>query len=64
MYGPLVMVAKSDNTEYIELDADENTLAEKIKGTDDPLVFELNGLTLVPNFMAWNFPYHAYFKVK
>jgi DUF1680 family protein len=64
MYGSLVMVAKSDNTEYIELDADENTLAEKIKGTDDPLVFELNGLTLVPNFMVWNFPYHAYFKVK
>lgn len=64
MYGPIVMVGKSDSNEYIELDVDENNLAQKIKATDDPLVFEIDGLTLVPNYMAWNYPYHAYFKVK
>ena len=43
------MVAKSDNTEYIGLD--QMKTPWPIKGTDDPLVFELNGLTLVPNFI-------------
>ncbi|HZJ83133.1 MAG TPA: beta-L-arabinofuranosidase domain-containing protein, partial [Clostridia bacterium] len=64
MYGPIVMVGKSHSTEYIELDIDEDNITQNIKTTDDPLAFDLDGLSLVPNYRAWNFPYHAYFKVK
>lgn len=64
MYGPLVMVAKSDCVEYIELDIDENSISKRIKKTEDPLVFELNEMQLMPNYAAWDCPYHAYFKIK
>jgi DUF1680 family protein len=64
LYGPVVMVAKSDLTEYIEIDIDEDNVNERIKCTDHPLVFDLDDLTLVPNFMAWDCPYHAYFKIQ
>lgn len=64
MYGPLVMVAKSCSTEYIELDVGEGDISDRIKKTDDPLTFELDGMLLVPNYVAWDCPYHAYFKIK
>lgn len=64
MYGPLVMVGKSSDTEYIELDIDEKNISDRIKKAENPLVFELDGMLLVPNFTAWDCPYHAYFKIK
>lgn len=64
MYGPLVMVARSNNTGYIELDVDEKSINKKIRKTENPLKFELEDLVLVPNYTAWDFPYHTYFKVK
>jgi uncharacterized protein len=64
MYGPLVMVGKSGNTEYIELDVDENSIPSSIENTAEPLIFEVNGMSLMPNYAAWDFSYHAYFKIK
>ena len=63
MYGPIVMVGSSSTTEYIELDIDESNISNKIKPTDTPLIFKIDDLILVPNYMAWNIPYHAYFKI-
>jgi DUF1680 family protein len=42
----------------------ENNISNKIKKTSDPLVFELDEMLLMPNYAAWNLPYHAYFKIK
>lgn len=64
MYAPLIMVGKSSDTEYIELDIDEKNISDRIKKAENPLVFELDGMLLVPNFTAWDCPYHAYFKIK
>lgn len=64
LYGPLVMVAKSDSTEFIELNINEENISNKITTTEDPLVFKLGDLLLMPNYAAWNVPYHAYFKLK
>ena len=64
LYGPVVMVGKSDRKEYIELDIGEDTVNRKIKRTDDPLIFDLDGLSLVPNFMAWGGPCHACFRIR
>lgn len=63
MYGPLVMVGKADSTEYIELHLDENNISDRIMKTVDPLIFELDGMLLMPNYLAWDSPYHAYFKL-
>jgi DUF1680 family protein len=64
LYGPIVIVGKSDCTEYIELEINEDTVNQRIKSTDDPQVYDLDGLQLIPNFAAWDSPYHAYFKIK
>lgn len=63
MHGPLVMVGKAHSTEYIELHIDENNISDRIKKTVDPLLFELDGMLLMPNYLAWDSPYHAYFKL-
>jgi len=56
MYGPLVMVAESEETEFLHIGG---LTPEK---TDDPLVFTCGGYKLRPNYMAWDYPYHAYVK--
>lgn len=64
MYGPLVMVGKSDVDKYLELTFDTLDISKSIEPTEHPLTFTTNGITLVPNYSANNFPYHAYFKIK
>jgi DUF1680 family protein len=60
MYGPLVMVGKDSRTSYIEISQDTS----EIKATADALTFTVNGVTLVPMYTAYDFQYHAYFKIK
>lgn len=64
MYGPLVMVAKSNLNKYIELTLETKDISKSIEPTENALTFTTNGFTLVPNYAAYNFPYHAYFKIK
>lgn len=63
LYGPLVMVAKSGGDRYIELALEGKDISGAVKATADPLTFTVDGITLVPNFAAQDFPYHAYFKM-
>jgi DUF1680 family protein len=63
LYGPLVLVGKSASQEYIELALEESDLSRSIAPAGEPLTFTTNGITLVPNYMAYDIPYHAYFKV-
>ncbi|MDU0201060.1 beta-L-arabinofuranosidase domain-containing protein [Paenibacillus sp. MAH-36] len=63
-YGPLLMVGKSSSTKFINLNLNESDLSQSITpvaGT--PLNFTTNGVTLVPMYTAYNFAYHAYFKL-
>lgn len=64
MYGPLVMVAKSNLDKFIELNLNNEDISKLIHPTDNSLTFTLNDHILVPIFAAYNFPYHAYFKIK
>jgi uncharacterized protein len=64
MYGPLVMVGKSEVDKYIELKMDMSDISKSIEPTEDPLVFTTNGIILIPNYAANRIPYHAYFKIK
>lgn len=64
MYGPLIMVGKSNINKYIELTLDTEDISRSISHTEDPLIFTTNDITLVPNFVAYNVPYHAYFIIK
>jgi DUF1680 family protein len=61
MYGPLVMVGKSNINKYIELTLDTEDISKSFSPTEDPLTFTTNGITLVPTYVAYNVPYHAYF---
>lgn len=63
MYGPLVMVGVSDSIKYIDFTLDTKDVCKLITPTVDPLTFKLNGITLVPNYIAYKLPYHAYFKI-
>ena len=63
-YGPLVMVGKSDFDGYIELNLNEGNIEKVIEASGEPLVFSIKDLTLVPNYMINQEPYHAYFKIK
>ncbi len=63
LYGPLVMVGKSEAQDYIELALDAMDISRSFESTKDPLTFITNGTTLVPNYTAYDIPYHAYFKI-
>ncbi len=63
MYGPLVMVGKSDSTDWIKLTLDSTDISKSITPTKDPLTFTTNGITLVPEYKASDCAYHAYFIV-
>lgn len=66
MYGPLVMVAKSSDKNFLELTLDPN-LESLIKVTNvdenNVVSIESNNLTFVPMYSAYNFEYHTYFKI-
>jgi len=53
-YGPLVMAAESDETEFLPIGGSH---PEK---TDDPLTFKCGGYALRPNYTLWDRPYHIY----
>jgi hypothetical protein len=59
-YGPVPMVALSDETTYRDftLDAD---LTDSVAATGDPMTFTTNGLTLRPFYIDDTTRYHAYF---
>jgi hypothetical protein len=62
-YGPLVMVAISDVHELQVLTLNHDGLPQGLKSTENPLHFHLADLSLIPNYQAYDCPYHAYFKV-
>lgn len=67
MYGPIVMVGKSSSTDWINLTLSPD-LADMIEvndtsATKDTVTLETNGITLVPMYTAYDFPYHTYFKI-
>lgn len=62
-YGPLVMVAVSDAHELQGLTLNQDGHPQGILPTEDPLHFHLADLSLIPNYQAYDCPYHAYFKV-
>lgn len=64
MYGPLVMVGKSDSTDWLTLTLDPTDISKSITTTNDPLTFITNGITLVPEYQAADFKYDAYFIIK
>jgi len=55
-YGPLILMAESDETDFLPIG---NLTPEK---TRQPLIFSCGGYTLKPNFMIQDKPYHAYVK--
>jgi DUF1680 family protein len=59
MYGPILLVGKSSSTSYITMPANPT-----LTSTGTPLNFTANGVTLVPMYSAYNFNYHAYFKIQ
>ena len=60
-YGPLVMTALKDSTEFITLKKGfENDLQQK---SDFDFVLEDQNLKFVPNYYANKGKYHAYFKI-
>lgn len=67
MYGPIVMVGKNSNKNWITLTLSP-ALIDSIKVDDknackDDAVLTTNQLNLVPMYTAYNFAYHTYFKV-
>jgi len=57
LYGPLVMVAISEEKEFLPIGG---LTPER---TDQPLIFTCGGYTLRPNYTAWDCNYHAYVKL-
>jgi len=63
-YGPLVMVARSDRSTYLELPRDSAALTGAVRLTDEPLTFVMgDDIPVTPNYAASEGPYHAYFKL-
>ena len=69
MYGPIVMVGKTEDTKWKTLNLSPN-LSETIdvesdtKGSSkDSLNLTSNGLTFIPMYMAYNCAYDTYFKI-
>ena len=62
-YGPLLMVGKDNRTDFIPLELDKENLDRSFNATENPLHFNTNDITLVPMYEAYNFQYHAYFKI-
>lgn len=63
-YGPLTLAGINEDNSFIELDLAGKHISELIKPTDKPLVFDLNGIELIPHNDIDDRPYHAYFKLK
>src|SRR5262249_52968710 len=59
-YGPVPMVALSNDTTYQNFTLDGD-LTDSVTGTDDPMTFTTNGLTLRPFYIDDTTRYHAYF---
>lgn len=64
MYGPFVMVAELDSTEWktLVLPEDLNQGIQKVEG-EDVLTLTTNGLTFRPMYDASDYAYHTYFKI-
>jgi hypothetical protein len=58
LYGPIVLVANNASTSYLTMPASLGLTA------NGNLNFTYNGITLVPMYSAYNFAYHAYFKIQ
>jgi len=63
-YGPLTLAGLKEDDSFIEIDLGGKHISEVIKPTDNPLVFDLNGIPLVPHNDIEERHYHAYFKLK
>ncbi len=63
-YGPLTLAGIKEDDSFIEIDLGGKHISEVIKPTDNPLVFDLNGIELIPHNDIEEKPYHAYFKLK
>lgn len=61
MAGPFLLVGLSNQKDWIHLNLDPGNLDKVIKRTDDPLVYSIGNMILVPMFRAHHRPYHAYF---
>ena len=64
MYGPWVMVARNSSQEWLHLNVSTN-LNQSITTVEDAAVptVSVNGMELKPMYDAYNYAYHAYFKV-
>jgi len=63
-YGPILLVGKDRRSDFIELKLNTEDLSQSIKTLDEEtLTFEAGSVTLVPMYTAYNFRYHAYFKI-
>ncbi|MBN1653572.1 MAG: glycoside hydrolase family 127 protein [Deltaproteobacteria bacterium] len=61
LYGPSVIVALSNTSSTIRLDADESILADVLLPTGEPLTFSAGNVTYEPFSKATNTAYHTYF---
>ncbi len=64
MYGPFVMVAQLDSTDWktLVLPQDLSQSIKKVEGQDVPTL-TTNGLTFRPMYDAADYAYHTYFKI-
>ncbi len=63
LYGPVLLTGKSNRINWINLELNTSQLDQSIAPLNSPLNFTTNGITLVPFYKAYNFRYHAYFRI-
>ncbi len=68
MYGPFVMVARGESTDFITLNIGDRRLEDVFTPSHNreagAFVLVGEGLEFMPMFRAHGFPYHTYFKIK
>ncbi len=63
-FGPILLVGKDRRADFIELELNTEDLSQSITIVDEEaMTFEADSVTLVPMYTAYNFRYHAYFKI-
>ena len=61
-YGPYVLAALSDSSDYLEVPFTAENIGEYLEKTEGELVFTWNNLKWVPIYQVGSAPYHVYVK--
>jgi DUF1680 family protein len=63
-YGPIILAALNDSSDYLSFNFEENELDNKISKKENQLEFLLDGQLFVPLNSIEHQKYHVYFKLK